>query len=204
MVASLSSPTDICNDALRRIGWKMRIGSLYDGSEAAKICLDIYGQTRDQLISDGNFDFEERSVVLTLLKQAPPGGYFPPTVWTPIYPALPWGFEYSLPSDFLKVRSVRFQPTFNYNVDPQFNHYSLDNDNGLVPPQRVLLCNVPSAILSYAAQVSDPSAWDIAFTESFAAALGRRLAPALVGLDATKLAAADEQTEKAVADNTQE
>lgn len=204
MPASLQNPTDIVNDALRRIGWKMRIGSLYDGSEAAKVALDIYGQTRDQLISDGNFDFEERQIALTLLKQAPQGGYVPPNMWSTAYPALPWLFSYTYPDDCLKVRSVKEAPIFVVNFDPQPNRYSVDNDNGFTPPKRVILCNVPNAILVYAGQVTDPTTWDVAFTESFAAALGQRLAPALLGLNAAKLAGADAQQQKSVADDTQE
>lgn len=204
MVASLSSPTDVVNDALRRIGWKMRIGSLYDGSEAAKISLDIYSQTRDQLISDGNFEFEERNISMTLLKQAPPGGYFPPTVWTAAYPAIPWLFSYAFPDDCLKVRAVKPAPLFVLNFDPKPYRYSVDNDNGFTPPRRVILCNVPNALLVYAGQITDPATFDIAFTEAFAAALGQRLAPALLGLNNAKLAAADAQQQKQTADMTQE
>ena len=35
MVASLVTPADVVNVALSRIGYKLSIGSLYDGSEAA-------------------------------------------------------------------------------------------------------------------------------------------------------------------------
>lgn len=204
MTASLQTPTDIVNDALRRIGWKMRIGNLYDGSEAAKIALDIYGQTRDQLISDGNFEFEERNIAMTLLKQAPVGGYIPPNVWNPSFPAIPWLFSYAYPDDCVKVRAVKPAPIFVLNFDPKPHRYSVDNDNGFTPSKRVILCNVPSALLVYAGQITDPTAFDVAFTEAFSAALGQRLAPALLGLNNARLAAADAQAQKQTADMTQE
>ena len=45
MVASAKS-ADMVNLALRRVGYKLRVGNLYDGSMAAKMALDVYAQTR--------------------------------------------------------------------------------------------------------------------------------------------------------------
>jgi hypothetical protein len=73
----------------------------------------------------------------------------------------------------------------------------MENDNTYNPPQRVILCNVPNAICLYTGQITNPIDWEPDFIEAFAAALGRRLAPVLMGLEATKLAAADEQQEAA-------
>jgi hypothetical protein len=198
MTTAINSPADAVNLALVRIGYHGRVGSLYDGSTAAKHALDIYSQTRDQLIRDGDWECMERSVPGTLQKQAPAGGYVG-IQWSDIYPCLPWLYQYEYPSDCLKLRSVLATPALVPDFDPQYNVFSLDNDNSFTPTQKVINCNVPDAIFIYAAQVTDPTNWDAAFIEAFTAALGRRLAPVLLGLENAKLAVSDEQAEKQIA-----
>lgn len=203
MAVSVQSPEDVVNIALVRIGYKLRIGSLYDGSMASKKALDIYSQTRDELLRQNDFGFAERNVSLTLLKQAPPGGYFPPNMWDSTYPPPPWVFEYAYPLDALKVRSVKPPPQFIIDFDPQPYVYSVENDQSLAPVAKVILCNVPNAVLTYTGQITDPRDWEADFVEVLASALGRRLAPALVGLDATRLEASDEAAAMAVAETEQ-
>ena len=200
MVASVQNPADLVNLSLRRVGFKKRIGNLYDGSEASKVALDVYAQTRDELLRQNDFDFAERSVSMTLLKQAPPGGYIPPAVWSNTYPALPYLFEYAYPTDCLKVRAIKPQAIFVMDFDPQPAVFTTANDSTYTPIQQVILCNVPSAIMVYTAQVTDLTAWDTDSIEAFAGALGRRLAPALVGLQAAKLEVEDEQSAMAIAE----
>lgn len=203
MTASIQTPTDVVNLALVRIGFKGRIGNLYDGSMASKKALDLYSQTRDELLRQDDWDFAERNVAMTLLKQAPPGGYFPPTVWTPAYPSPPWFFEYAYPVDCIKVRSVKPVPLFVIDFDPQPRAFSVENDPALAPPAKVILCNIPSAILTYTGQITDPTSWEADFVEVLASALGRRLAPVLTGLDAAKMEAADESSSMIIADHEQ-
>lgn len=199
-MATITSPEDIVNLALARIGFKARIGSLYDGSAASKKSLDLYGQTRDELIREGEWEFAERIVTGALVKQAPAGGYVV-TPWNgAVHPDLPWLYSYAYPTDCIKVRSVRQTPMFIPNFDPQHNVFSLGNDTGGASPVRVILCNVQNALITYAGRVTDPTTWDSDFTEAFAAALGRRLAPVLVGLDAAKLEISDEQMEDQLAE----
>lgn len=192
MTTSITDPAGVVNLALARIGFKGRIGSLYEGSATAKKALDIYAQTRDQLLRQYDWGFAARTVDLVLLKQAPVGGYIPPNIWTPAYPALPWNFSYTYPSDALKVRAVKPAPIFIPSFDPQPHNFSVDNDDTFTPSRKVILTNVPDAVLVYTAQITDPDAWECNFSEALAAALGRRLAPVLVGMDAAKMEAADE------------
>ena len=192
----VKSPADMVNMGLRRIGYKLRVGSLYDGSNAAKVALDIYSQTRDELFAASDYGFCERNVNLTLLKSAPANGYFPPNNWNPATnPPPPWLFEYTYPADCLKVRAVKPQPTFVLDPDPQPWVFAVENDVGYDPPAKVILCNVANALLVYTGQVTDPLDWEPGFVEEFAAALAERLAPQLANLDAAKLEAADEQQE---------
>ncbi len=204
MPASVTSPADMINLTLRRIGYNGRVGNLFDGSKAAKAALDLYGQTRDELLRQGEWDFAEVTAALTLLKQAPPGGYIPGfTPWSTAYPPLPWLFEYARPSDCLKVRAVKGVPLFLPVMDPQPNVFSVGYDSALVPPAQVIMCNVPAAVLTYTGQPTDPSTWEADFIEALAASLGRRLAPNLVGWEAAKLLAIDEKVSQQIAETEQ-
>lgn len=205
MAASLSSPADIVNASLTRIGWKQSVGNLYDGSAASQLALQVYGQTRDEMLRDMDPDFAEGNVALSLLKSAPPGGYIPGvTPWNPaLYPPVGWLYEYAYVADCLKVRAVKPTPLFFPNMDPQPNTFSISNDNSYVPAQRVILCNVADALLVYTRRVTDPATMDVGFLEAFIEALGERLAPALVGLDAAKLEGAEAQGGAAMAEAEQ-
>ena len=118
MAAAASSPADVINLALRRIGYRLRVGNLLDGSEAASQALDIYAQTRDELLRQSDWGFAERNTALTVLKSAPAGGYFPPNLWSSAYPPLPWSYAYDYPEDCLKVRAVKPSPLFLLDPDP--------------------------------------------------------------------------------------
>src|ERR1700678_247930 len=139
IITSVSNPADAVNVALTRIGYKgRRIGSLFDGSIAAKTALDLYGQTRDALQRQNDYGFCERNISLTLLKQAPAGGYFPPNAWNgAVNPAPPWSYEYAWPDNALKIRSVKPVPLFVQNYDPRPNVFAVENDNFFAPPQKV-------------------------------------------------------------------
>lgn len=199
MTFAISSPSDVVNVALRRIGYKDRVAWLYDGSKAANVALDIYSQTRDALLRDGDWPFAMRSANGTLLKAAPVGGYIPPTTWSTAYPPPGWLYEYQWPNDCLKVRSVKPLQLFGINFDPKPYLFSVSNDNGYTPPQRVILSNVANPIIVYTGQVTDPTTWPQDFIEDLAAELGRRLAPQLATMDAAKFEVADAQMEDAKA-----
>lgn len=200
MTLIFTSPEDVLNDALARIGYSLRIGSLFDGSKASKKALDIYSQTRDELLRGGDWGFAERNVSITLLKQAPPYGYIPPIVWNNTYPPLPWVFEYQYPDDCLEVRSIKKPSIFPIDFDPQPVAFAIENDQAFLPAKKVILCNIKDAILTYTGQITDPTTWEPDFTEAFSSALGRRLGPGLIGLEGTKMAAADEISATSIAE----
>ncbi len=205
MALALSSPSDIVNLTLTRIGFKGdRVGNLYEGSMVAKLALDIYAQTRDEMLRGGDWGFAERNVNMTLLKTANVGGYFPPNQWDGnVNPPPPWLFEYAYPDDTLKVRAIKPAPLFVMNFDPQPVVFSIENDKYFTPSRKVILCNVPDAMLVYTGQVTDPQLWEADFVESFSAELGLRLAPTLANMDMAKMEAADAAQSKAKADMTQ-
>jgi hypothetical protein len=202
MVAAIQTPADLCNDALKRIGAKVRIGNLYEGSMAAKIILDVYAQTRDALLREKDWNFAERNTDMTLLKSAPVNGYGPDG-WSSAYPSIPWSFSYEYPSDCLRVRALKPQPIFVKNFDPQPHTFSVENDKSYDPPKKVILCDIPNALLTYTGQITDPLNWEPTFCEAFASRLGRIIAPSIAGMEAVKFAAQDDAVSQAVADITQ-
>ena len=205
MATSITSPADAVNIALTRVGYKgRRVGNLYDGSAAAVVALDIYGQTRDAMQRDNDYGFCERNISLTLLKQAPAGGYFPPTAWSgATNPPPPWLYSYTYPQDCLKIRSIKSVPMFVANYDPRPNVFAVENDNYYAPPQKVVLCDVANAMAVYTGRITDPQTWEPDFAEAFVDALGRRLAPTLANLDAAKFEAALEGISSKIAAETE-
>ena len=205
MTTSITSPEGIVNLALGRIKYPMRIGSIWEGSKAAKAALDIYGQTRDELLRTADWGFSRRDIALTLLKQAPSGGYIPPVTWNPATnPPLPYRYEYQYPSDSLRIRSIRVTDLFLINYDPRDNRFTVTNDDNYSPAQKTILCNVgPSVVASYSGRITDPTTMDADFVEALAEALARRLAPVLSDMEATKMAAEYEAKATVDADNVQ-
>ena len=196
MVASAQNPEDIINLALGTIGYKLRIGSIWEGSEAATAALDCYAQTRDEVLREGQWDFARGDATLTLLKSAPMGGYIPPNDWNPATNPPPgWLFEYGYPDDCLKVRSLRQTPFVALDFDPQPVLFSVVNDNAYTPARKVIVCNIAQAILTYTRQVTNPATWNANFTTLLADTLGKKLAPSLKDLEAAKVAAAEENAD---------
>lgn len=137
MVASVQNPADLVNVALRRIGYQLRVADLFDGSEAANQALDIYGQTRDEMLRQKDWGFAERNTPLTVLKTAP-SAYIPPTVWTADYPPLPWKYEYAYPDDCLKVRAIKVSPLFLFDPAPTPSLFRVANDSNTSSTQSQL------------------------------------------------------------------
>ncbi len=207
MTTSLSTPAAIINYALSRIGSKQRIGSLLDGSDAAKVALDVYGQVRDDKMRVGDWGFARGDVTLTLHKSAPAGGFYAPGTWNDTdYPPLPWLYSYLYPSDCLKVRAIKSPLLFVPDFDPQplvFDTPNVPTDDDPPSSIKVIVCNISGAVLTYTKRVTDPTLWEASFTEAFTAALGPILAPKLVGMQGAQIEAVAELRDTAQADVTQ-
>jgi hypothetical protein len=199
MATTITSPADIVNVALAKIGYKLRINNLYEGSTAAIKTLDIYGQTRDQELRMGEWPFAQRDVPAILIKAAPPGGYFGGNVWSNLYPPLPWTMEYVYPSDCIKVRAVKPADVLLPNFSPQPHLFTVANDGN----QRVILSMVPNAVITYTGQVTNPTQMPPDFIEALTAALARRLAPSISTIDAVKLEAQEEQVQTVISQKEQ-
>src|SRR6185312_15471925 len=198
MTSSVNSVEDIVNQALDCTKYPLRIGSIWEGSEASSNALDIYGQTRDALLRERDWGFAKRDISLTLIKSAPPGGYNPVTPWNPTdYPQTPWLYEYAYPGDCLKLRAIKRAPTFIPDFAPDTELWQIASDSTQPAGQtRVILANAPQAIGVYTARVTDMTQWEPSFTEELIATLGRKLAQAL-GFDVQDVQADAQEEGKA-------
>ncbi len=201
ITTSLRNPADVANAALARMGFKLQVGSLLDGSDHAQKILNVYGQARDKLLESFDYDFAERTVDLTLINEAPAGGYFPPNAWNPNnYPPPNFAYQYGFPSDAIKIRSLKFQPLFTLNPDPRPLKFSEYNNAAL--GLRTIVTNVPAAVAIYTGRIVDPTVWSVSFAEALAAELavllGPLLAPESVKVTAPEMqmAVADAMTER--------
>ena len=182
--------TDIMNQGLRAGGLPMRIQDYYDGDDAARVALEIFSQSRDELLRIKDWSFSRRIVSLTLLKGPPPdGGYNYAQQWSNVYPAPGWLYEFAYPSDCLDIRAI-IPPPFGMmpDLDPVPAVFRVDNDVAPVvtgnppvaagPPAKVIYCNVTNALAVYRAQVTDPSTWEVGFVAALVASLGKKFAVA--------------------------
>lgn len=193
------SPEALVNLALRRIGYPTPIGDMFEGSPASRVAVEIYGQTRDELMRGADWDFARQSAALTLQKTAPPNGYGYNVPWTEAYPPVPWVYQYAYPSQCLMVRSVRPTPGIMAEFDPQPNIFTLADDPG-PPPAKVVLTNLAGAVAVFTGRVTNPTLWNHSFTEAIIAALATRLQAALAPEpNANKERMAQEMQQTAVA-----
>lgn len=200
ITTSITSPADVANNALSRMGFRLRVGSLLDGSDHASVVLQVYGQCRDEMLAAYDYDFAARTVALGLLKQTPAGGYFPPNQWSAAtYPPLGYAYEYGYPEDALKIRTLKYAPLWAVDYDPQPSPWSEFNDNSFTPARRTIVTNVPNAIAVYTGRVTDPATWSVTFADALAARLSVLLGPALVGLESSRLTVPEDTREENVA-----
>ena len=178
MSTSVSSPEDVINLALARIGYPKRIGSIYDGNLPAKLSLAIYAQTRDAVLRSADWGFACKTTALVNSGQTPPP---------------PWAYSYTYPTDALKIRDLiisAFDP-----LNPLPSRWVVQNDP---TAGKVIVTAAPYVDVVYTVKSTNPAYWESAFVEALAAALGRRLAPVL-NKELLQAAAQDEDMESKTA-----
>lgn len=129
----MSSPTvvDIINQAFRSGGVPMRIEDPYEGSEAARVALELYAQCRDELLDLKDWSFNRRTAPLVLIKGPPPdGGYNLTQPWDPVTsPAPDFLYEYEYPPDCVDLRAIIPPPIGSMpDLDPRPAVWRVDND----------------------------------------------------------------------------
>lgn len=183
-----NSVEDVVNQSLIEIGYPERIASIFEGSRASIAALEVYGQTRDELLDMGEWPLARRAnIALTLLKGPPPGGgYNPGQPWTAQYAPPGWLYEYAYPDDCLELHAIIQPPGLMFDLDPLPAVWRIDNDNSLIDAsgnateqKKVILTNVKSALGVYTAQITDPNLWEPGFTATVVKRLGEKLARVL-------------------------
>lgn len=192
----ISSVEDLLNIALRDIGMAgPPISDIYDGSTASRVALEIYGQTRDEVLRAASlwtWPFIRGVTAppnnpLIVMKQAPAGGYNPMAPWSAIYPASGWLYEYLYPADCLEALAITKPPQFGPVLDPKPNLWSVGNDPmpyvsgsppvAAGPSSRVIFANYgPDAVLVYRRRVTDLTQWEPQALSVLISAVGRKLA----------------------------
>lgn len=184
---AISSPEDLCNESLRMVGFPKAIGDIYEGSPQARACLEVYSQTRDEVLATDVCNSFSRGVsALTLLKGPPPdGGYSRIGPWSPIYPPPGFLYEYAYPSDMIELRAIISQTAALPEFDPQPAPWRIDDDLVPIvsgsppaasgPPQTVILTNFSQAVAVYRRRVTDLTLWRPAALAAFIARMSAKL-----------------------------
>jgi len=185
-----NSVEDLVNQGFRAAGLPLRLNDIYEGSDGAKVALELYGQARDELLDAEDWSFNRHTAPLTLLKgPPPPGGYSYAQPWSNLYPAPEWLYEYSYPGDCVDLRAIERPPIGPMpDVDPIPQVWRVDNDStpnvsgdppvASGPEAKVIYCNVTDAMAIYRSRVTNPAIFDPGFTAALVALLGKRFATA--------------------------
>jgi hypothetical protein len=167
---STLSVENLCNQALDMIGFKgRRIGSIYDGTLAARVALETYAFTRDQLLTIEMPYWAQRMVALTLMMTAPDD--FADGQWTPAIPPLDYKYSYVFPGDCVQPLYIMVTPVFRPIWKPKYIPFDVYSPS---PTTRFLVTNAPDALLVYTGQVNDPNLWQEDFTLKVVTALAQK------------------------------
>lgn len=168
----------VVNAALDLIGYKRHIGSIYDGTPAARVAVDIWGQTRDEALSAIRPDWARKDAVLVVKRQAP-ADFYQSVNWSNVYPPFPYYFSYSYPTDCLVPLQMKPRPfVAGPPWRPRYITYREAFD--AVDGSNVLLTDEANAALVYIAQVLDVTKWHDEFTTLVIQSLAQKFQP-LVG-----------------------
>ena len=138
---------NVCNQALMKIG-ATRITSFDDATVNARDCEASYAVSRDQVLEAFPWTFAKRRAVLAQASDAPAFGY---------------SYQYSLPSDCLKVLSIVEVPSITKEPD-------------WVVEGALLLTNEEEVYLHYTRVVEDATHYSPSFIRALSLYLAAHLA----------------------------
>lgn len=162
-----SSPVQIANRALARLGLRFPISGLSEQSAEAAYVDQFYEPALRETLALLDWRFATRYALLV------PSGTAPQ----------PWLYQYVLPADFITPRTLRETETV-----PSVTHWTypiLTADEPLFAigrgldagsvDTRVLWCDLAAPILRYTAYLDDPTAWEPEFENAFCFTLAAEL-----------------------------
>lgn len=145
-----TSNTKICNQALDKLGAN-RINDFNDNAETslpAIKCRLHFEQTRDALVRSHWWRFASARATLSQ---------------DTVTPDFQWDFQYFLPNDFMRMKSIYE----NRNTNINFRSYELEGD--------LLLTNETTMEIKYIKKVTDPTKFDELFIEVLVLKLALKL-----------------------------
>jgi hypothetical protein len=165
VTSSVQSPADVINLSLVMLGHPGRVGNLYDGSMPAKKALDIYAETRDEVLRVKDWAFALRQVA--------------GVTTSPLTTVSGWAYSWNYPSDCLRVRSVAPLTIAAADYDPQPVLWTIFNDQTQSPPTKVILSQITPVKINYVGQITDMTTWEPLFVNALVQALCAKLGPSL-------------------------
>lgn len=141
--------TDICNQALGRIG-AQRIMAIDDNdSKSARVCKNAIEATIKEVARAGDWNCLRVRTTLGQLVATP---------------AFEWAYQYQLPSDFISLVELN---GVDYHGQPQ-DDWEIEG--------RLLLTDAERADVKYTAYVEDTAIWDALFTNAVVVLLASKIA----------------------------
>ena len=147
----------ICNQALDLVGYKRHIGSIWDGSAAARIALNAWGETRDALLAARNWEWARSEAVL-VASGTPPS---------------PWTHKYAYPKDVIKLLQVRPGTVVLNDPTPVVWRDFTDGTTSYI------LTHLSPAVAVFTVRMRDPFTWEVDFTELMVRGLAEKFRGAL-------------------------
>jgi hypothetical protein len=147
----------ICNQALDVIGYLRHIGNIYEGSKAARVALDLYGQTRDEVLASQSWYFARSELALASIGQVP---------------SLPWAFEFTYPANMIKLWFVK--PVVIPD-DPVPIRWLESFDTRTTGTQRSILTTFSPAVGVFTQKVTNPASFPPEFVFTLVVALSKKM-----------------------------
>jgi hypothetical protein len=144
------SKTDICNNAIGRIG-AQRIMSIDDqDSKSARICKNAYEMTLREVLRLGVWNFAKDRATLAELSTTPAFG---------------WAKQFQLPTDYIRLLKLN---GVDVNNDGTGDFFEIEG--------RKLLTDADAAQIQYIKFVDDPNQYDALFVEALVVLLASKIA----------------------------
>ena len=152
----------VVNQAVDLIGYKRHIGSIWDGTRPARVALNAFSQTRDEVLALQSWPFALRRYGL---------------VTTTPTPAFPWLYRYAYPTGVIRLLDV-------YEVQPDEEseevRVSLWQEDAEGAVRTVVTRFTPAAAVAVS-QFTDLTKWPPEFTALVLQGLAQKLAQLVEG-----------------------
>lgn len=155
----MASVVDICNLALSRLGQKS-ISSIDEAGIAEKCKLE-FNPTKESIIRDYQWSFSTKIESLAPID----GEKF-----------FGWDYVYAYPKNCLRVWRIFNEATYGLSEPIPFRVIASN-----VSSKKLILCNLQTAYVEYAANTNDTTIFDASFVDAFSWKLGANLAKSLTG-----------------------